>query len=102
MSLTKYELEIIGNLIKTASMDDLNSIFDMIKAESRTINSDEIDVPEPFVVGDRVVFDGDGSRPSAGVIKEVNKQYAMIKCDDHGAIWHVMLSDLAREMKANF
>ena len=82
----------IGNAILKMSMEEVNSLVDVIKHRRSMIHQE---ARLNFKVGDEVFFTGRKDKPMFGIVKKVAVKYIHVNTDE-GTTWRVPAANLSK------
>ena len=90
--MKEQEMIDIGNAILKMSMEEVNSLVDVIKHRRSEIHSR---ARLNFKVGDYVYFSGRKDKPTYGTVKKIAVKYIHVDTDE-GATWRVPAANLTK------
>ena len=90
--MKEQEMIDIGNAILKMSMEEVNSLVDVIKHRRSMIHQE---ARLNFKVGDEVFFTGRKDKPMFGIVKKVAVKYIHVNTDER-TTWRVPAANLSK------
>ena len=90
--MNEQEMVDIGNAILKMSMEEVNSLVDVIKHRRSVIHQE---ARLNFKVGDEVFFTGRKDKPMFGTVKKIAVKYIHVNTDE-GTTWRVPAANLTK------
>ena len=90
--MKEQEMVDVGNAILKMSLEEVDSLVDVIKHRRNEIHSR---ARLNFKVGDEVFFTGRKDKPMFGIVKKVAVKYIHVNTDE-GTTWRVPAANLSK------